>query len=184
MSARDKLREYFLANVGKVLKTSKLRRVAGISDYQRRIRELRNEEGLQILTHNDRADLHPGEYMLVSPKPKPRLAQGITADQRARILQRNGMTCQVCGAGAGEPDPFDPAKKVRLQVDHIIPLNEGGTSDDSNLRTTCSACNLGRSNLFTPPDKRSINLLAHIRRAPRQVQLEVFDFLRRKFGGT
>ena len=181
MSARSRLRAYFERNVGKVLNTAELKQVAGTSEYARRIRELRNEEGMDIVTHNDRAELRPGQYMLVSLKRRPRFSKGITADQRARILQRNGMTCQICGAGAGEPDPFDPQKRVRLDVDHIVPLSEGGTNEDSNLRATCSACNRGRSNLFTPPDKRAINLLANIRRAPRAIQLEVFNFLKRKF---
>jgi len=121
--------------------------------------------------------------MLRSLKTKPSSARGVSADQRARILQRNGFTCQICGAGPGEPDPRDPLINVRLHVDHMIPLSEGGTNADSNLRVTCSACNQGRSNLFTPPDQRSINLLALIRRAPRIVQMEVFEFLKRKFEG-
>lgn len=181
MSARDRLRKFFEENVGKVVHTSELREVSRIVDHQRRIRELRNIEGMDILTHNDSAELKPGEYKLASLKRTPRFTGGIGGTQRARILQRNGMTCQICGAGAGEPDPLDPRKKVRLNVDHIVPLNEGGKNDDTNLRVTCSTCNLGRSNLFTPPEERSINLLANIRRAPKSVQRELYEFLKRKF---
>ena len=57
--ARDKLREYFLKHIGEVLDSDTLREVAGISEWARRIRELRNEEGYQILTHNDRSELKP-----------------------------------------------------------------------------------------------------------------------------
>ena len=181
-SARAKLREYFLANVGRVIGTDELAKVAGIHDYQRRIRELRREEGLNILSHNDRADLKPGQYILESIEPLPTFGRGISYSQRARILARNGMTCQICGAGPGDQDPLDPTKKVRLHVDHIVPLSEGGTNDDSNLRVTCSACNEGRSNLEVPPDQRAINLLVLIRRAPRDVQLQVYRFLKKKFG--
>ncbi|MGE5572094.1 MAG: HNH endonuclease [Bacteroidota bacterium] len=180
-SAREKLREYFLANLGKVVETSELAQVAGIHDYARRIRELRREEGLNILSHNDRADLKPGQYVLVDTKPIPAFGRGISYSQRARILARNGFTCQVCGAAAGDPDPLDPTKKVRLHVDHIVPLSEGGTNDDSNLRVTCSACNEGRSNLEVPVDQRTINLLGLIRRAPKNVQIEVYRFLKKKF---
>ena len=62
--ARDKLRTYFLAHLGEVLDSDTLREVAGISEWARRVRELRNEEGYQILTHNDRSDLKPGQYVL------------------------------------------------------------------------------------------------------------------------
>ena len=51
--ARSKLREYFLSHIGEVLDSDTLREVAGISEWARRIRELRDEEGFQILTHND-----------------------------------------------------------------------------------------------------------------------------------
>ena len=64
MGARDKIREYLITNVGKVLTTQKIRKVAGISEYARRIRELRDEEGFQIKSHVDRADLKPGQYIL------------------------------------------------------------------------------------------------------------------------
>jgi hypothetical protein len=46
--ARTKLREYFVANVGKVLDSETLRTVAGVSEWARRVRELRNEEGFNI----------------------------------------------------------------------------------------------------------------------------------------
>jgi hypothetical protein len=49
-----------MQNIGKVFDSEELRMVSGgASEWGRRIRELRNEEGLQILTHNDRSDLKP-----------------------------------------------------------------------------------------------------------------------------
>jgi hypothetical protein len=42
--ARDKLRQYFLNHLGEVLDSDILREVAGISEWARRVRELRNEE--------------------------------------------------------------------------------------------------------------------------------------------
>jgi len=44
----------------------------------RRVRELRNEEGYQILTHNDRSDLKPGQYVLENSIPQPAFAREIT----------------------------------------------------------------------------------------------------------
>ena len=58
--ARKKLLNHFLANVGRVMDSDELRRIARSSEWARRIRELRDEHGYQILTHNDRADLKPG----------------------------------------------------------------------------------------------------------------------------
>jgi len=81
----------------------------------------------------------------------------------------------------GDPDALNPKRGVRLQVDHIKPITEGGSNEESNLRVVCSACNKGRSNLFLPPDQQTINVLKIIRRQPRNVQEEVFQFLKRKF---
>lgn len=179
--ARTQLREFFLKNVGRVVDTKTLREVAGISEYARRIRELRNDEGYRILTHHDRVGLKPGQYILEDPHPRPVLAGGIDAQKRARILARNGYTCQACGLGAGDPDPLDPERRVRLHIDHVIPKKEGGTDDDSNLRVLCSVCNEGRSNLEIPPAQQAINVMGLIRRAPRDIQLQVLEFLTRKF---
>ena len=45
-SAKDKLRAYFLSNIGKVLNSYELREVAvGQTEWGRRVRELRDEMG-------------------------------------------------------------------------------------------------------------------------------------------
>lgn len=178
--ARTKLRVFFKQNVGRVVGAKELQKIARISEWARRIRELRDQEGMDIQTHNDRSDLKPGQYVLMSLKPRTSFGRGIAADQRTRILIRNGMTCQICGIGVGEPYPDYPSKKARLHVDHINPLSQGGTNEDGNLRTTCSRCNEGRSNLFKPAGE-TIQLVGLIRRTPRKVQLELLRFLKNKF---
>lgn len=110
--ARARVREYFLQNVGRVLSSNELRAASrGTSEWARRVRELRTEEGFQILTHNDRDDLKPGQYLLLDPKPIPAFGRGISTEVRAFVLDRNGFTCQMCGAVAGEPHPFDPGEE-------------------------------------------------------------------------
>ncbi|MDL2235997.1 HNH endonuclease [Christensenellaceae bacterium OttesenSCG-928-L17] len=178
--ARDKLREYFLANIGVVLDSDTLRSVAGISEWARRVRELRNEEGYQILTHNDRSDLKPGQYVLENPKPQPAFAREISKETRAYVLDRNGFTCQMCGAVAGEPHPYDPSRKTRLHIGHIIDKSMGGTDDPSNLRALCSVCNEGAANLTL--DRPSYDkLLIQVRRATGADQLKVLEWLIRKY---
>ena len=181
-AAKTKLLDYFVQHVGKVVDKEELQEVAGISEWARRVRELRVEDGYPILSHNDRADLKPGEYILVSTNPGPRFARGVSAAQRAKILLRNGYTCQVCGAGAGDPNPLDPTKTLRLHVDHVVPVSKGGTDDDSNLRVLCSACNEGRKDLQVPVSQQMLNVLQTVRIAPRDVQVEVLKRLAEKFG--
>ena len=179
--ARAKLRAHFLANIGRTMNSDELREVAGgITEWARRVRELRNEEGYQILTHNDRSDLKPGEYLLEDPRPIPAFARDISKEVRSKVLDRNGFTCQMCGAAAGESHPYDPSRKTRLHIGHIIDKSKGGTDDPSNLRALCSVCNEGAQNITEMrPDLKQ--LLIQLRRARSEDQLEVLAWLVKKF---
>jgi hypothetical protein len=181
MGARDKLRTHFLENVGRVMEVDELRKVAGgITEWARRVRELRNEEGFQILTHNDRSDLKQGQYLLVDPKPRPAFQRAISKELRAQILDRNGFTCQMCGVAAGEPHPDDPGRKTRLHIGHIVDKSMGGTDDYSNLRAICSVCNEGAANL-TADRPTALKLLVQIRRSSATEQVEVLKWLVTKY---
>jgi hypothetical protein len=180
MSARDKIRAFLEENVGKVITTSQIADVAQINDYQRRIRELRDEEGMKIRSHVDLHSLKPGEYVLESLERVPALGRTISARLRNEILERNGFTCQRCGLGAGDPDPINPNRRVRLHIDHSIPISQGGTDTKDNLLTVCSACNQGRANVQAPSEDAR-NIIARIRRTPRSVQKEIYEMLKRTF---
>ncbi|HRE60298.1 MAG TPA: HNH endonuclease signature motif containing protein [Micropepsaceae bacterium] len=164
------------------MKSGELRRVAGnITEWARRVRELRNEEGYQILTHNDRSDLKPGEYLLEEAKPRPAIARSISKELRAFILDRNGFTCQMCGAVAGEDHPYDTGRKTRLHIGHRIDISAGGDNSAGNLFAVCSVCNEGARNLT--PDRPSVSkLLIQIRRASAKEQREVLAWLQKKYG--
>lgn len=179
--SKARLRTFLLENVGKVLTSKQLFDASGgANEYARRIRELKGEEGMNIVTHNDRSDLKPGEYMLVDTKPLPAFERGISKKLRSEVLDRNGYTCQMCGIAAGEPHPADGGKKARLHIAHIIDKSMGGEDVASNLKAVCSVCNEGASNLtLNRPD--AIKLLAQIRRAPANDQLDVLKWVVRKF---
>lgn len=179
--ARGKLRAYFLANIGRVMDSDALRVVAGNqSEWARRVRELRTEEGYLILTHNDRSNLKPGEYLLETPNPQPAFARAISKETRAYVLDRNGFTCQMCGAVAGELHPYDPSRKTRLHIGHVIDKSKGGSDDSSNLRAICSVCNEGAQNAtLIRPDLKQ--LLIQLRRATSVDQLEELKWLLIKF---
>jgi hypothetical protein len=179
--ARGKLRSHFLKNIGRVMGSKELQAVAdNQSEWARRVRELRTEEGYLILTHNDRSDLKPGQYLLENPKPQPAFERAISKETRAIVLDRNGFTCQMCGAVAGETHPYDPTRKTRLHIGHIIDKSKGGSDDPSNLRAICSVCNEGAQNAtLIRPDLKQ--LLIQIRRATSADQLEALKWLIVKF---
>ena len=47
---------------------------------------------------------------------------------RAEVIIRDGRRCQLCGAPATD-------------VDHVIPVSQGGADDPTNLRALCAHCN-------------------------------------------
>src|ERR1035437_3209253 len=95
--------DFLLANIGVVLESKDIQSAGGgASEWARRVRELRNEEGWQILSHKDRADLKPGQYLLETTKRVPAFKRGISKETRDQVLERNGHTCQMCGVAAGD----------------------------------------------------------------------------------
>ncbi|RAU23938.1 HNH endonuclease [Paramagnetospirillum kuznetsovii] len=178
------IREFLLANIGRVIESSELQAASGgKAEFGRRTRELRDQDGWPILTHNDRADLKPGQYLLESPPPEKRgieFQRGISAKTRAEVLDRNGFTCQMCGLTPGDIDPAT-GRKVRLHLGHIKDKSLGGKDEPSNLRALCSTCNQGAKNI-TGEKPTGLWLLTQIRRAGIDEQRAVFDWLRKKFG--
>lgn len=174
--------DFLLANVGRVLEGGEIQDAAGgVSEWARRLRELRNEDGWQILSHKDLATLKPGQYLLQTTKRLPAFKRGISKETRAWVLERNGYTCQMCGLSAADPDPFNVNRTIRLTMGHIIDKSKGGADTPENLRAVCTNCNEGLQNAGLPKPDR-IFLLSQIRRAKIDDQRAVFDWLAQKFG--
>jgi len=62
----------------------------------------------------------------------------ISVRSRFEVFKRDQFTCQYCGKRSPE---------VVLEVDHIVPVSEGGGDTVVNLLTSCWACNSGKSNI-------------------------------------
>jgi hypothetical protein len=179
--SKAKILYFLLANIGRVLSSDEIREASGnASEWARRVRELRTEEGYQILTHNDRANLKPGEYLLETDKRLPAFARNVSKETRAFVFARNGYTCQLCGVAAGDPDPYTTGRTIRLTLGHVIDKSKGGSDEASNFRTYCSNCNEGLQNI-SPPKPSQIDVLTFIRRATREDQIAALKWLRQKF---
>jgi 5-methylcytosine-specific restriction endonuclease McrA len=59
-----------------------------------------------------------------------------------KIAERDEWTCQIC------KKPVDPAlppgQALSASVDHIVPREDGGKTEDDNLQLTHVECNLRR----------------------------------------
>lgn len=64
---------------------------------------------------------------------------------RYEVFKRDGFKCQYCGRSVPE---------VTLEVDHIVPVAEGGENDMMNLITSCRDCNRGKGKI--PLDDETI----------------------------
>lgn len=173
--------DFFLQNIGNVVESRDIQAASGGAvEWARRVRELRNEEGYQILSHKDRVDLKPNQYLMETDKRIPAFKREISKETRAWVLERNGYTCQMCGAAAGDPDPLGGSRTVRLTMGHIIDKSKGGDDTPQNLRAVCTACNEGLQN-SAPQKPDRVYLLAQIRRATIEDQRAVLEWLLTKF---
>lgn len=75
------------------------------------------------------------------PRKKQRLP--ITAQIRFNVFKRDGFKCVYCGM---------PGTHCILEVDHVVPVAEGGTNDLSNLAACCADCNSGKGSSVIPID--------------------------------
>jgi hypothetical protein len=179
--SRARILAFLLANVGKVVTSTEIRKASGdASEWARRLRELRDEFGFQVLSHKDRRELKPGQYILETDVRLPALPRLISKETRAFVLERNGYTCQMCGLGAGDPDPFHPSLKVRLVLGHIIDKSKNGPDTPGNLRAVCTNCNEGLQNT-APPKPDRIELMKQVRRATVDDQLHLLEWLEQKY---
>lgn len=170
-----------MSNLGRVLESRDIQAASGGAvEWARRVRELRDEEGYQILSHKDRASLKPNQYLLETEKRLPAFKRGISKETRAWVLERNGYTCQMCGLAAGDLDPFGRSRTVRLTMGHILDKSKGGKDEPNNLRAVCTNCNEGLQNSSLPKPDR-VHLLSQIRRATIQDQRAVLEWLLGKF---
>ena len=101
LGSKEKIRQFLLANIGRVVESHELQAAAGGAvQYSRRLRELREQEGWKILSQNDRTDLKPGQYLLEDRPPaksKVVLPQGISAKLRAGVVTGTALPVKCAG---------------------------------------------------------------------------------------
>lgn len=73
-------------------------------------------------------------YPTKASMPKRNGSTRAWRNTRARVLARDGHTCQQCGQPA-------------TQVDHKTPRAQGGSDHEDNLQALCGPCNLEKGNL-------------------------------------
>jgi hypothetical protein len=138
LSVKDKILEYLRRNVGKPISGEDLRYLAADrSEWPRRTRELRTEEGWPVVTRmSGRPDLPVGVYLLEEDKQAEPHDRHIPDDVRVEVLTRDKFRCTECHWTRENLKPGDPRKLLELH--HVKFHSEKGENTADNLITLCN----------------------------------------------
>jgi hypothetical protein len=130
-SGKNIILEYLKSHVFQWVHNQELRNASEVNDTPRTIRLLK-QQGWQIEVRGD------GYVRLASLEKKAARGdrRAISEKLRYEVLNRDGFRCKACGQGIDDG--------VKLQIDHIVPVDWGGENDISNLETLCEKCNRGK----------------------------------------
>ncbi len=70
-----------------------------------------------------------------------RTGRHIPREIMLRVVRRDNNQCQVCSKVLLDAE---------IELDHIIPISKGGSSEEHNIRITCFNCNRGKSSAYEP----------------------------------
>ena len=141
LSVKDKILTYLRTNVGQKVTGEELKYLAkDRSEWARRVRELRTEDGWPILTRvSGMPQLPVGVYVLGEDRQAPEHDRIIPDIVRVRALERDGYACRNCD---WDPERRREADKYRslLELHHIDHHAQGGENTTENLITLCNVC--------------------------------------------
>ena len=90
--AQSRILRYLQLRLGETVTKEELSGVAGIFEWARRVRELREDHGWAIHSAVTRDDLRMGEYVLVSDRPNENLAKNWALARQMKALKTKGGT--------------------------------------------------------------------------------------------
>lgn len=138
ISARDKILLFLRENIGVSVSGEEISYVANITDWPRRVRELRTEYGWPVVTkQTGRPDLSVGVYLLEMDRQAPVHDRLIPDPVRVAVLGRDSYQCLHCGWHINEWNKADPRI---LELHHKKHHAKGGDNTEENLITLCNIC--------------------------------------------
>ena len=193
------------SKVGKIVTSQEFALIKGskgkpISHNIRRIFELRDESGYNIVNHKDNEktglNLKVNEWVLMDKNPdlKRIRSRGVNKKIMYQVFSRDNYTCFVCGRIPEDDDPFKQGHKIKLHVGHIIAHKRENNQDiyetekledmktdhiltQDDFKTMCNICNEGAKNVNLKP----ITLIDRVKNADETTKKEIFDLLVSKF---
>ncbi|MBX2926473.1 MAG: HNH endonuclease [Saprospiraceae bacterium] len=137
---KQKILKFLKENVGVPITGEELRYVAGdSSEWARRVRELRTEDGWKIKTrHTGRPDLQQGVYILEDDLQAERHDRNIPDHMQIGVLERDHYRCLKCDWSRDKLHPDD--RRQRLELHHVKYHSKKGENTLENLATLCNVC--------------------------------------------
>lgn len=86
------------------------------------------------MTWEERLEVKLQEDRLLEIRREEVRTRNISSELRTKIYERDKYRCRYCGGYEGG-----------LCIDHIIPISKNGTTEEHNLATSCTSCNLKKS---------------------------------------
>jgi len=172
MGARDIIRQYLIdRGPGYIFTNAELREITGIIESGRRLRELREKEGFNILSHRDDPSLKHYEYRLGDPLILPINLNKPSKREFAMHLAKHPW-CDCCHRMAGDRSASDPFGLVRLNVVR---------KEDGGLLVLCDFCELVKDpeqvSIYEP-----ISLEEKIMVSPRHIKKAMIEYLTGRSG--
>jgi len=193
--------KWFQQNVNEVVLAEELAIIPGeknnpINHNMRRIFELRDQLGYEIINHKHSKELKVDQWMLLSKDPNPELVRprGVTKPLMIKVFERDNFSCQFCGRTKNSDDPFKSGRKITLHTGHIIAHKRKAEKDiikvtqlkdidkkkkytSKDFITMCNVCNEACKN----NDLTILNNVEKILKLDEKKQKEIFLALKKKF---
>jgi hypothetical protein len=196
---------WFQQNLKEIVTARELARIPGkdgetINHNMRRVFELRDEQGYEIINWKDKnplgEPLKVDEWILLKKEPNPKMirSRGVNKRIMYEVFTRDDNMCQFCGRTPNDDDPFKPGHKIRLHVGHIIAHKRNYdkeiikvekmedmktdtilTKDD--FITMCNVCNEGAKN----KDLEIMSPVSKVMKLRENDQKEIYLALKKKF---
>lgn len=141
LSVKDKILSYMLKNVGKNITGEELKYLAkDKSEWARRVRELRTEDGWPVATRQSGIPSLPiGVYVLEENRQAEVHDRRIPDPIRVAVLERDRYSCRSCGWSYEVKNNGDKLRTL-LELHHIEHHAHGGSNVVENLITLCNIC--------------------------------------------
>jgi hypothetical protein len=96
---------------------------------------LTKDEWLDVLKYSDMPEYFEADDTGVVKAIHRKLTRVIAETVAWNVYRRAGFKCEYCGA------------EGPLTMDHYVPVELGGTDEESNLKAACRRCNKNKGNL-------------------------------------